>query len=54
METRPFGKTGERLPILGLGCQRLVNQDGCNEEQAVAILITALGRGFRLKELTQA
>jgi aryl-alcohol dehydrogenase-like predicted oxidoreductase len=47
METRPFGKTGARLPILSLGCQRLVDEEGCNEEQAVAILNTGLDRGIR-------
>jgi len=47
METRPFGKTGERLPILSLGCQRLVDEEGCSEAQAVSILNTALDRGIR-------
>jgi aryl-alcohol dehydrogenase-like predicted oxidoreductase len=47
METRPFGKTGARLPILSLGCQRLVDEEGCSEEQAVAILNTALEQGIR-------
>jgi predicted aldo/keto reductase-like oxidoreductase len=46
METRPFGKTGARLPILGLGCQRLVEEEGCSEEQAVAIINTALDGGI--------
>lgn len=47
METRPFGQTGERFPILSLGCQRLVDDHNCTEEQAVAILETALARGIR-------
>jgi hypothetical protein len=47
MQTRPFGKTGELFPILSLGCQRLVDDEGCSEEQAVAILETALARGIR-------
>jgi hypothetical protein len=47
METRPFGKTGEMMPILSLGCQRLVDDEGCSEEQAVAILNTAIERGIR-------
>lgn len=47
METRPFGKTGERMPILSLGCQRLVDEEGCSEEQAQAILYRALERGVR-------
>lgn len=46
METRPFGKTGVQLPILSLGCQRLVDEEGCSEEEAVAILNTALARGI--------
>ncbi len=47
MESRPFGKTGIDLPILSLGCQRLVDEEGCSEDQAVAILHTALERGIR-------
>ncbi len=47
METRPFGRTGERMPILSLGCQRLVDEEGCTEDQAIAILHTALERGIR-------
>lgn len=47
MQTRPFGHTGTSLPILSLGCQRLVDDEGCGEEQAVAILNTALDRGIR-------
>ncbi len=45
METRPFGKTGVELPILSLGCRRLVNEEGCSQDQAVAILEQALKRG---------
>jgi hypothetical protein len=45
MEKRPFGKTGVELPILSLGCQRLVDEEGCNQDQAVAILEQALKRG---------
>jgi aryl-alcohol dehydrogenase-like predicted oxidoreductase len=45
MQTRPFGKTGARLPIPSLGCQPLVDEEECSEEQAVAILNTALDRG---------
>lgn len=47
MEMRPFGKTGARLPILSLGCQRLMDDEGCSEEQAVNILNAALDRGIR-------
>ena len=46
MEARPFGKTGAHLPILSLGCQRLVDEEGCSEEQAMAILNMALDRGI--------
>ena len=45
MEKRPFGKTGVELPILSLGCQRLVDEEGCSQDQAVAILKQALKRG---------
>lgn len=47
METRPFGQTGASLPILSLGCQRLVDEEGCSQDQAVEILNTALDRGIR-------
>jgi hypothetical protein len=47
METRPFGKTGASIPILSFGSQRIVDDEGCSEEQAVAILNTALDRGIR-------
>jgi aryl-alcohol dehydrogenase-like predicted oxidoreductase len=47
METRPFGKTGASLPILSFGCQRIVDEEGCNADQALAILNTALDRGIR-------
>ncbi len=46
MERRPFGRTGVELPILSLGCQRLVDEEGCSEEQAVQILEQALRRGL--------
>jgi aryl-alcohol dehydrogenase-like predicted oxidoreductase len=47
METRPFGQTGESFPILSFGAQRVVDEEGCNEEQALKILNTALDRGIR-------
>jgi aryl-alcohol dehydrogenase-like predicted oxidoreductase len=47
METRPLGKTGESFPILSFGAQRVVDEEGCNEEQAIEILNTALDRGIR-------
>jgi aryl-alcohol dehydrogenase-like predicted oxidoreductase len=47
METRPFGKTGESFPILSFGSQRIVDGEGCSEDQALKILNTALDRGIR-------
>ncbi len=47
MDTRPFGRTGQRFPILSLGCQRIVDAHRCGEEQAVAILERALDGGIR-------
>lgn len=47
METRPLGKTGQLMPILSFGAQRIVDDEGCNEDQALAILNAALDRGIR-------
>ena len=47
METRPFGKTGESFPILGFGGQRIVDEHGCTETDAVEIVNTAIDRGIR-------
>jgi len=47
MQTRVFGRSGIRLPVLGLGCQRLVDTHGCREDQALAILHAALDSGIR-------
>lgn len=47
IETRPFGRTGVSLPILSLGAQRIVDQEGCALDQALEILNTALDRGVR-------
>jgi aryl-alcohol dehydrogenase-like predicted oxidoreductase len=47
METRPFGKTGKSFPILSFGAQRIVDDEGCNEDQALEILNVALDRGIR-------
>jgi hypothetical protein len=47
METRTFGKTGQSFPILSFGAQRIVDEEGCNESQAVEILNTAIDRGIR-------
>lgn len=47
METRPFGKTGETVPILSFGGQRIVDEHNCTEEEAVEIVNTAIDRGIR-------
>jgi aryl-alcohol dehydrogenase-like predicted oxidoreductase len=47
MQTRPFGKTGQEFPILSFGCQRIVDSEGCSEDQALEILNKALDRGIR-------
>jgi aryl-alcohol dehydrogenase-like predicted oxidoreductase len=47
METRPFGKTGQAFPILSFGGQRIVDEHDCTEDEAVAIVNTALDRGIR-------
>jgi predicted aldo/keto reductase-like oxidoreductase len=47
METRPFGKTGESFPILSFGGQRIVDEHNCTEDEAVAIVNTAIDRGIR-------
>jgi len=47
METRPFGKTGKSFPILSFGGQRIVDEHHCTEDEAVAIVNTAIDRGIR-------
>ncbi len=47
MEERMFGRTGVRLPILSFGAQRMVDDEGCSEQQALEIMNTALDRGIR-------
>jgi aryl-alcohol dehydrogenase-like predicted oxidoreductase len=47
METRPFGKTGAEMPILSFGAQRVVDEEGCTEAEAIRILNTAIDRGIR-------
>ncbi|UCF96472.1 MAG: aldo/keto reductase [Spirochaetaceae bacterium] len=47
MEERILGKTGQSFPILSFGAQRIVDEEGCNESQAVEILNTAIDRGIR-------
>lgn len=45
VEKRPFGKTRVSLPILSFGAQRLCDEEGCDEEEALQLLHTALDRG---------
>ena len=47
METRPFGNTGQHLPILSFGAENIVDKQGCSQDQALEILNTALDRGIR-------
>lgn len=47
MQTRPFGGSGESFPILSFGGQRIVDEHGCDETQAVRIVNTAIDRGIR-------
>lgn len=47
METRPFGSTGERFPILSFGGEQIVDEKGCSEAEAVRIVNTAIDRGIR-------
>jgi len=47
METRPFGKTGQAFPILSFGGQRIVDEHNCTEDEAAAIVNTAINRGIR-------
>ena len=47
MQTRTFGKTGEEFPILSFGGQRIVDEHDCTEEEAIAIVNTAIDRGIR-------
>jgi aryl-alcohol dehydrogenase-like predicted oxidoreductase len=47
METRPFGKTGERFSILSFGAQRIVEGHGCSKAEAIRMIHHALDRGIR-------
>jgi uncharacterized protein len=47
METRPFGQTGKEFPILSFGGQRIVDEHNCTEEEAIAIVNTAIDRGIK-------
>lgn len=45
MEQREFGNTGEKVPILGFGAQRIVDGHGCSEEEAERIVNHAIDSG---------
>jgi aryl-alcohol dehydrogenase-like predicted oxidoreductase len=47
MEERPYGKTGQKFPILSFGAQRIVDGHGCSEEDALKIMNYALDHGIR-------
>jgi predicted aldo/keto reductase-like oxidoreductase len=47
MEQRTFGNTDENLPILGFGAQRMVDEHGCSEEEALSMVNYALDNGIR-------
>jgi predicted aldo/keto reductase-like oxidoreductase len=47
MEQRTFGNTDENLPILGFGAQRMVDEHGCSEEEALSMVNYALDKGIR-------
>jgi aryl-alcohol dehydrogenase-like predicted oxidoreductase len=47
MEERPYGKTGEKFPLLSFGAQRIVDSRGCSEEDALKIVNYALDHGVR-------
>ena len=46
MQERPFGKTGRKFSILSFGAQRIVDDHGCTEDEAVQIVNTAIDRGI--------
>lgn len=47
MEHRPFGKTGEVFPILSFGAQRIVDEHGCSEKEALRMVNYALDKGIK-------
>ncbi|WP_309122283.1 aldo/keto reductase [Paenibacillus sp.] len=46
MEKRAFGNTGASFPILSFGAQRIVDDHGCAEEEAVRIVNRAIDEGI--------
>jgi len=47
METRLFGRTGERFSILSFGAQRIVDGHQCSEGEAIRMVNYALDHGIR-------
>ena len=47
MEQRVFGKIGEKFSILSFGAQRIVDDHGCSEEEAIKMVNHALDNGIR-------
>ena len=47
METRLFGRTGERFSILSFGAQRIVDGHKCSEAEAIRMVNYALDHGIR-------
>jgi len=47
LEHRPFGKTGEVFPILSFGAQRIVDEHGCSEKEALRMVNYALDKGIK-------
>ncbi|MEK8129251.1 aldo/keto reductase [Paenibacillus filicis] len=46
MEMRAFGQTGASFPLLSFGSQRMVDEHGCSEAEAVRIVHRALEAGI--------
>ncbi|MHB8085847.1 MAG: aldo/keto reductase [Dehalococcoidia bacterium] len=47
MEQRDYGRTGEKFSILSFGAQRIVDSNGCSEEEAIRMVNYALDHGIR-------
>lgn len=45
MQTRPFGRDPHQISLLGIGAQRIVDEHGCSEDEAVAIVRRAVESG---------
>jgi uncharacterized protein len=53
METRPYGSTREHFPILSFGAQRIIDDEGCSEKVALAVMNYALDHGIRYFDTAQ-